>query len=81
MFASQDFNLELKLAITIYLIMGILLSRRLDRRMAGSRVQLGDFVLGPIFLPLIVFLSELFEISRKAFRTIQTVLAFNPSDD
>lgn len=81
MFASSGFSLELKFAMAAYLLAGIFLCRRLDRRIAGSRVQLGDYVLGPLFLPLIALLSEVFAILRRTFRAGQVLLAFNPRDD
>lgn len=81
MSAFQDFSPEVKFAAVAYLVAGILLSRRLDRRIAGSRVQMGDYVLCPLFLPLIALLAHLFDVSRKAFRAAQTFLAFHPRDD
>ncbi len=64
-----------------YLLLGILSARRLDRRIAGARVQLADYVLGPLFLPLIAATSASCELLRKVWRLLKILLAFHPRDE
>jgi len=65
----------------VYLLLGILAAPRLDRRISGARVHPADYVLGPLFLPLIAAVSALFGFLGKVWRLLKVMLAFNPRDD
>jgi len=78
---GNNFAFEWKVAVLAYLLMGITLGRRLDRRMAGSRIRFADYILGPIFLPILIFLSEIFGFLRKAWNTLRVALDLDAPAD